>query len=85
MGLIKGPVCGTLMLFIGFSVVLITMAAVKVDADTCEGMPRMFLKSHVHGVKQHLRVPVELGARVQCPAGTPQPQESRRRGRGHGR
>lgn len=32
------------MLFIGISVVLITMAAVKVDADTREGMPRMFFK-----------------------------------------
>lgn len=84
MGLIKGPVCGTLMVFIGFSVVLITMAAVKVDADTCEGMPGMFSNSPVYGMKQCWCVPVELGARLQCPAGSPQPLDSSRRARSHG-
>lgn len=77
MGLIKGQVCGTLMLFIDFSVVLITMAAVKVDADTCEGMPRMFLAVFMCSSG--------AGSKVQCPARSPQPQDSRRRRRGHGR
>lgn len=57
------------MLFIGFSVVLITMAAMKVDADSCKEMPRMFKKKKACvRSKAGLHIPVELGGKsaVSC-------------------
>lgn len=46
----KGAVRGSVwhrVLFIGFCVALITMAATKVGAGGCGEMPRMFLGKHV--------------------------------------
>lgn len=74
------------MLFIGFSVVLITMAAMKVDAESCKEMPHMFEKSHVCEIKWDLRVPAELGSKGAMSRGVPPtPQQQDEWGRGYGR
>lgn len=65
--------------------VLITMAAMKVDADSCKEMPRMFKKKskkHVYEVKRGYAFPWSWEARVRCPAGSPWPHDSGMRGEG---